>query len=302
MKKFVIGTELYPDALSDCLLRVGDELKKSGLDVRGERFARGNCTFFTYRILGTNVGREDERTLPVARRLADAVAEYVTDVWEYEELKRIVASDFYYYAEDEVEYLAASSVQMLADLLGPDGEPLRRSHIAAGVLELLLRGGELLVEGMLRFRMQALAEDHHRVVEQAIDEYLMDLEYQEFIKLLRYFLEAQENELPLLHMMCYEETDARLYRADGREIMPEDLPDGIGAMSATSQGVRLEDLMSSLISLAPEKLHIHVRPGLPGVPLMVETVQKVFQERAVLCAGCPLCLSVPQLQNVSVET
>ncbi|ARU59659.1 hypothetical protein CBW65_00315 [Tumebacillus avium] len=290
LKKLTIGAEKYAEELCACLERARERLwEEHGIRLNGEQFSRGRYTFYTYRVSGTSEGIEDNCTGTAMVALAEGIAEFITDVWERYELQRIVASDFYYYGSDEVEYLADSAVNMLAGLLGPDGKPLRAQHIALSVLEQFSQGHEILIEGLLRFRMQSLQEDLHRVALQSIDEYLMDLEYQEFVKILRYFLDVQEPRLPLLHMVYLDENTTRLFNAEGKPIEPGDITEPV-----------VEDmLMSTLINLAPEKLHIHAAGE--SLPPLVETVTKIFAGKTVVCRGCPLCHTVHQWEDLPAQ-
>ena len=279
MKKLTIGAEEFSDQLGSYLSQASALLEQEhGIRLLGEQFTRGKYTFFTYRL---PVEHAMEQTV---QAIAEAAALFITEVWERGELERIVANDFYYYNADEVDYIAGLSVQILADLNDEAGEPLRVRHIAEQLSEGIKPGQELVIEGFLRFRLQALREDLHRVVEQAIDEYLIDLEYQEFIKLLRYFHAAQEPTLPLLHMILPAEDDIRLFDGEGQAVTAEQL--------LHVQELSIEDMMSALISLAPERLLIHLPAALEKQPPYLETVQKVFEEKASLCTGCPLCHAV----------
>ncbi|MGZ4106741.1 MAG: sporulation protein YtxC, partial [Tumebacillaceae bacterium] len=274
-----------------------ERLKAQGIELRGERFTRGKYTFYTYRLSGSSVGKVDEPTDITVQALAEAVADFVTGVWERHELGKIVSDDFYFYGADEVEYLTGAAMQMLAELVGPDGKPLRHVHIALQAAEQLAQGRDLVIDGLLRFRMQAWQEDLHRVIEQAIDEYLLDLEYQEFVKLLKYFLSMQEPGMPVLHMICVDEGTTRLFNAEGKPLGIDDLVSVAHPNMLQESGISVEDMMSVLISLAPEKLFIHVVQGPEQAPPVVETVKKVFAERAVSCGGCPLC-AADQWENL----
>ncbi|ASS74586.1 hypothetical protein CIG75_05980 [Tumebacillus algifaecis] len=292
MKKLTVGAEKYAGELCTCLEMARRRLERdTGIRLIGEQFSRGGYTFFTYRVRGTSEGAEDACIELVIEALAASIAEFITDVWERKELQKIVAGDFYYYGADEVEYLADSAVKMLAGLLGANGKPLRAQHIALSVQEQLRSGRDLLIEGLLRFRMQSLQEDLQRVAMQSIDEYLMDLEYQEFVKILRYFLDVQEPRLPLLHMVYVDEGTTWLFNAAGKPIEPEDLSSS--TVPTHGAGLCVEDmLMSTLIHLAPEKLHIHAAHSDDSLPPLVETVTKIFAGKTTHCQGCTLCDTV----------
>jgi putative sporulation protein YtxC len=276
-----IGAGKHADELQQCLANVRDKLAEQGVSLADETFSRGTFTFHTYTI---DESQTTGANIPLA--FAESVGDFVTSVWEPHELRQILMTDFEYYDADEIDYLTESSVRILAGLKGADGRSLRRGHIVEQVCEQLSAGSEVLVDGLLRFRMQSLQEDWHRVVEQAVDEYLLDLEQREFVKLLRYFVDAQEPQMPVLHLVCLEDSCTCLYDAQGQPLAIEDLAH-IDVETIEESGLQLEDLLSVLIALAPRSLHLHV--PVAEEPPFLETVRQVFEGRAELCYGCPIC-------------
>ncbi|HEU4965472.1 MAG TPA: putative sporulation protein YtxC [Bacilli bacterium] len=290
MKKWTIGVEKEAQALCDRLEGARDRLAEQDVRLVGEQTRRGKYTFFTYRLVGSSYGVKHATWKAAILGLSEAVATFITEVWERLELQRMLTQDFYYYAAEEVDYLAEAAVKILADLKDEHGRPFRFGHIVEQVAEQLTAGQELVIEGMLRFRMQPLHEDLHRVVEQAIDEYLMEMEYQEFVKLLRYFLDVQEPGLPMLHVVAVHEEEIRLFDGEGRPLTAE-LCDGRLSAELTDGQVAAEDLLSVLVALAPERLLVHPVGRQEEAPPFVETLTKIFREKAKVCAGCPLCES-----------
>jgi hypothetical protein len=48
------------------------------------------------------------------------------------------------------------------------------------------------LDGFLSFRLKEYRGRLAEVVDKAVDEYMMDMEYKEFIRVLRYFVDVQE--------------------------------------------------------------------------------------------------------------
>jgi len=288
MKKLTIGAQKHTAELLAYLARARDELAEQGIRLVGEQQKRGKYTFYTYRLVGTDKAIDDNMTEFVVQALAGAVASFITEVWERQELQEIVANNFYYYAADEVEYITDSAVKMLSELLEPDGSPLRHGHILNVVSEQMRTEADLLIDGVMAFRLRDLREDLPRVIEQAIDEYLMDLEYQEFVKLLRYFLDVQDSEMDLLHMLCINESTVRLFDADGKFLPLEQIRGKAQPMFGEPGGPVEDTVLSSLITLAPKKLVLHTGAH-ETTPPIAETVKKIFLDKAEVCNNCPLC-------------
>jgi putative sporulation protein YtxC len=280
MRKWKIGAKRDADKLCACLEQVRERLYERGIVLVGEQASRGAYTFYTYRLI-----RPSEAELQTMEALAEAVARFVTDVWERRELARIVTENFYYDEQSEVEHLVNAAASILAGLQDGDGQPLRIRHIMRQIAEQLQQSGELVVEGLLRFRMQEFHQDLHRVIEQAIDEYLLEIEQQEFVKLIRYFLEAQEVKMPLLHLVYHDEAMTMLYDAEGQTLVANAVP-GLSER-ALSAGFQVEELINALIALAPEQLHLHLQTH--DMPSWLDMVKKIFVERSHVCHGCSIC-------------
>jgi len=60
------------------------------------------------------------------------------------------------------------------------------------------------IEGFVRFRLREYYSVLEIVVDDAAQEYLIEREYEEFIGLLKYFLEISECKMPLLHIVSNE--------------------------------------------------------------------------------------------------
>ena len=57
------------------------------------------------------------------------------------------------------------------------------------------------MEGFIRFRLKDYIEELKYIIDGSVDELLIDREYNEFIKLLRYFVEIQEPKVEEVHVL-----------------------------------------------------------------------------------------------------
>ena len=56
----------------------------------------------------------------------------------------------------------------------------------------LEENSEINIDGFIRFRMKELREDVDSIVNNIIESYMVEKEYQEFVKLLKYFVDIQD--------------------------------------------------------------------------------------------------------------
>ena len=144
------------------------------------------------------------------------------------------------------------------------------------------------MSGFVRFRLQQYRGELQEIVEYAIDEFLMEKQYQEFISLLQYFVYIQDAEIPFAHLMHKRNHEFSLFDEQMRPIQAEEVMDF--SIDMIGKDANFEDLIvSTLISVAPEKIYIHTRePDLP----VIRTIQQIFEDRTMLCLSCSTCSPV----------
>jgi putative sporulation protein YtxC len=275
-----IGTMNGVDVLADYIEESLVKLRERGASVEKGFHVRGKFPYLTYRF--EKVEREEE-TVP--QLLAQAVARFLTEVWERDLLQRMIEKEYDYYTAEEIAFLVERGIEFLRHEIRR-GKRLRHQELEACIADYLVHNRTLLVEGFVRFRLREFENDRYRAIEHVIDEYLMDQEYREFIQLLRYFLELQTPQYSVIHMLC-EPSGVRLVGPDGYPV--QDLEWQMNSEELWENECQPDDfLVSALIHLAPSKVRIHRKLGV-SLPAIADTVFDIFEQRAHLCPGCTLC-------------
>lgn len=237
--------------------------------------------------------RLKEDGIRLYKAAADVLADYVLEEEEREQLRKIIKQDFHYKQDDEVEGIMAFCGQVLCDEgewsvgAGQTEAYLRRKHtITAELYEYLEEHAELNLDGFLRFRLHAYRDELRDVVEYAIDEFVMDRQYQEFISLLQYFVYIQEAKIPFVHLIHKGGSDFLLLN-ERMEIMDTDETDTVVTVEMLEKEMNFEDMIvSTLITVSPQQIYIHTRePELQ----VIKTIKQIFENRVELCGYCRLC-------------
>ena len=117
----------------------------------------------------------------------------------------------------------------------------------------------------------------------------MKREFNDFIKLLRYFVDAQEPKVKIVHIAFDEEEEFRLYDEQNNLINNENLRNIAAEISGNYIGY--DDLfVSSLITIAPEKIYIHNITQMKKMEVY-KTKAKVFASKVEVCSGCKWCVA-----------
>lgn len=225
---------------------------------------------------------------------SSAVAEYIIDHMEQLILQHMIGKELEDSGEGDLEAVMAYCRQLLDSEDGPEAAEKSDNHgrgrrfrlLKADVQDYVKENTLLILEGFLQFRVRQYGDELFEVMEYAMDEYLMDQQYKEFIALLKYFVFIQDTKIPEAHLMHKGGHEFVLLNERMLPIDTEHLDSSL-KVEFLDKDYNLEDLIvSTLITVAPQQIHIHTRE--PEMPI-IKTIMQIFEGRAKLCEYCRTC-------------
>jgi len=291
-----IGASENVDRVRDRLRFEMGFLAQQGLKVVVTEDRRGNTTFFVCRLEGDssnedagNNARADRREL-LRHHLANALSDLIVNDWERNLLNRMIKSSCEGLSAGEQSAIFSAASRSLD--CRTDGRPdllrrvNRKGRVLRTIMEYLSAQEEVNIDGFITFRLQDYREQLSDAVGRAVDDFLMEKEYLEFVSLLKYFVEAQESKLKLVHVVILPKRGFRLVDDKGVAINNESLAESFPGLEME---INPEDLLvSALITIAPERVVLHCPPALDRMEYL-ETIKSVFEGRITVCRGCNLC-------------
>lgn len=143
------------------------------------------------------------------------------------------------------------------------------------------------VEGFLRFRMKDLVENIEAIIDKVVEEYMVEKEYDEFIKLLKYFVDIQESKMNILNIVMLKDGAYELFDENENNIF-ETFVNSISDLKTTN-AVKEEDIIiSGLITNSPSEIVIHNKENCCNQEFL-NTIENVFGDRVKFCNGCNMC-------------
>lgn len=266
-------------------------LAQQGFKVAIEEVRRGEVTFFLCRLIADTAGG-DSSSLKVMFRhyLANALSDLIVNDWERNILRQLIQSQYECFNQGEQKVILSSASRSLD--CRSDGRPdlfrkvERKGKVLRLILDYLGSQQEINLDGFITFRLQDYREQLGDAVGQAVDDFLMEKEYLEFINLLRYFVEAQEPKLKLVHVMILPKGAFKLMDEKGATVTKDYLAESFLEIDTE---VNSDDLLvSALITLAPERIVLHCPTELDRMEAL-DTIRSVFEGRVTTCRACHLC-------------
>lgn len=231
---------------------------------------------------------EEHRPL-LCRRAALGIADYVVSELEPLALRRLISRHYSYDEPSDRQRIEAYCWQILYDG-GSNEEPgsgeleweKRRQAVAKEAENYLMQHGKLHLHGFLMFRLLNYRAVLREIVQYAVDEFVMEKQYQDFLALLRYFVSLQEPKLPLVHLVHEGDSRFRLYD-EGFEPLDALAADRSVAEMLETEMQEDDRIVSGLIASSPQRILIHtMEPELQ----VIATIESIFQDRVEVCNSC----------------
>ncbi len=225
------------------------------------------------------------------RRLAEVLADYIMEGSVLPYLSEILEQHYFYFPRHERCEIIDLSEKIWHRERGKEG--FLRTQVLSQLEEYLGRQDYLNIHGLLVFRLEKWQAALRRCLDQAVDEFLMEKEYQEFIRLLKYFVQLQEPKVYQVHVALDRQGNLVLLDQDYNYIEEQ----GESADWDDLTGDRDDFLINTLIAVAPRKIVLH-RQVQSQYPKAADTLKHIFEKRVSLCRRCKICQEATGIINL----
>ncbi|WP_326514432.1 putative sporulation protein YtxC [Clostridium intestinale] len=165
----------------------------------------------------------------------------------------------------------------------------RINNVVEKIRACMEENNNININGFITFRMKEIAQDIESVIDKIVEKYLVEKEYKEFIKLLKYFVDIQESKIEEINLVIEGEGSYKIRDAYGNDIYYDFLKE-IGDLKVGSK-VNMEDvIISGLITNSPKRIIIHKQENCSNKEF-IDTIVNVFGERVSYCDKCSVCVS-----------
>lgn len=283
-----IGTSTMPALLYSRLNQKLSLLQKEGFPLNIDVDRIGEFTFMDCS-LPDLTGDNDGKSFAIIKSyIANCLADIIIDEWEARIIRKIVRDHYFYYKEEEKQAIIKKAKEILTPMDNDSYQQRQRKEkILEKILGYLDLHKELVLEGFINFRLKEYQDELEEIVNSAVDEFLLEKEYLEFVRLLKYFVDIQESRVDLVKIIF--KNNGKFIMLDGKdEPLKHESLEGL-MVDHLENGMNYDDLLiSALITLAPKEVEIHLEEGAEAGDT-VKTIQNVFGRRVNNCPGCARC-------------
>ncbi|MGL4569758.1 MAG: putative sporulation protein YtxC [Clostridium sp.] len=214
--------------------------------------------------------------------ISELLYEIVIRNYKEKELFEFLTDTYFFLKQDEIIDVEVEIMQTLLRRNKIKDEDSiycenKINKIIWSIKECLEETNEFNINGFITFRMRELKEDIERVIDKVVEKYMVEKEYKEFIKLLKYFVDIQESKVDRIDIMIGEDGSYDILDDKDNDLFNQfmnELTDCKVGVDANVEDV----IISGLITNAPKKIIIYEKKYCTNKEFL-DTIINVFGDR-----------------------
>ena len=166
-----------------------------------------------------------------------------------------------------------------------DEVSLRQDSLKISLIDYFANNKFVILDGFINFRINDYIKIIDYIVDLAVNKFVIDREYNEFVDLLKCYINSKESKTSIVHL---------IYQ-DQETILLDEFKNIISIDDSTLNSKYLSDItfssndyaLNTLLTLLPEKIYIHVIDNVQDE--FINTIKLIFDNRVYICNDCNLC-------------
>lgn len=155
----------------------------------------------------------------------------------------------------------------------------------------------IILNGFINFRLKDYFKIIEEIVDEAINNFIVEREYLEFISLLKLYISSQNSSIPTVHLIYF----------NNYSILLDENKNIINVSDDIFKAKYLSDIcfsfndytLNSLLTLIPKKIYIHLIDNYEDE--FINTLKLIFENRIILCTDCNLCKLYKTFDKTSLK-
>ena len=220
----------------------------------------------------------DKRNNDYITNITKILSLLIMEKYENILLKRLIFTNYFYFDNQERQTIFEITKNLLSD-----NEELyfknRQIILQQEIYKYLLKNKAIVLEGFINFRIKKYVEFLNTVIDDAVNQFVIEKEYWEFISLLKIYINSEASSIDQVHLI-YNDSEVSLLDSDNNTIKID--TDAFKTKYLSDITFSTNDyILNTLLNLVPQKIYIHLSYG--NYDEFINTLQLVFEDRIKIC-------------------
>ena len=227
---------------------------------------------------------KDDNVLLFINILANILTKCIIQFYEKNLINNFINLNYFYFSKLEKDKISSNTLELINN---SEDSNTKYDLINNTLFKYINEHHSLYLNGFINFRLQDYLEFLNTKIDFAVNKFLIDKEYLEFINILKLYINSESINSKTNHLhLIYKDKDSIIIN-DNKEIIScnENIAKAkyISDISFSSNDLAL----NTLLNLLPKKITIHLTDGY--VDEFINTLKLIFQERVIICEDCDIC-------------
>lgn len=208
----------------------------------------------------------------------------VIDELEESFLKNIIQKNYFYFNSNEKKHI----LDICFDTFSTDFNTYfdkKYNCLINDFEDYLTANKSIILTGFINFRIKDYMSIIEDVVDDAVNAFVIEKEYFEFVSLLKMYINSQSSNCEVVHLIYNNENSILL---DENKKVINIADDIFKAKYLSDITFSSNDYaLNSLLTLIPKKIYIHLIDNI--VDEFIHTLGLIFEDRVQICTDCNIC-------------
>ena len=208
----------------------------------------------------------------------------VIDELEESFLKMILLKNYFYFNSTEMKHILELCYEIFSDDFNTYFDK-KHNLLIDSFENYLITNKSIILTGFINFRIKNYMTILEDVVDEAVNSFVVEKEYLEFIALLKMYVNSQNSNCDVVHLI-YNKNNSTLLDKDKNQINVSDNIFKAKYLSDISFSSN-DYALNTLLTLVPKKIHIHLIDNC--IDEFIHTISLIFENRVEICTDCSIC-------------
>lgn len=223
--------------------------------------------------------------------VANLILDTILEFYQEKIMKRIINVNYFYFDDFERNIIFENCTEFFKQDEFEIKETLFKE------IKLYIKENKnIVLEGVVNFRINEYIKLIDNIVDMAVNKYIIEKEYKEFIDLLKIYVNTSEPKIEIIHLIY----------VNGESILLDKNKNIIQIDCNINNAKYLSDItfssndiaLNTLLSMLPNKIEVHI---INEEDEFINTLKLIFENRIKICTECNICKTHRMINNIKIS-
>ena len=223
--------------------------------------------------------------------VSDIIKDAIFIFYQKNILKRIINVNYFYFDQFEKNKIYENSIEYIKQ----DKQEIEE-NLFKQINHYIKENKNIVLDGIVNFRIYEYIKMLDNIVDMAVNKYIIEREYKEFINLLKIYVNSTDTKTEIIHLI-YTNGESILLDKEKNIIQMNNEINNVKYLSDISFSSN-DIALNTLLSMLPKRVEIHI---IDKEDEFIETLKKIFENRIKICKECNICKTYKMINNVKIS-